>query len=163
MFRWTKALLLVGVFFTLEASLFFWIPDVLWIPNLSFLVVIFSGLKYGPGPGIFAGSLLGVLSDGISAGGFGFFVAAYSLAGGICGWIRESVFLESPISQIIVPLVFQAVIYFVLAALTSFEDDGPRWFLWFEAVRLSPIWITALFGPWFFRWYEEILEGRPSR
>jgi rod shape-determining protein MreD len=92
-------------------------------PDLLLLLVAFSGVFYGWGPGLEAGVISGLLKDIFSTDIFGINTLALSITGFLIGGLSPKFFKESRVTQVFLVFIFSLVSMFIHYTLSSFLSD----------------------------------------
>lgn len=99
-----------------------WVP-VRWIPQVSFLILLFGSLRGGMRTGIALGFVLGAGQSLFSAMPAGTVIAVYTVLGGAAGAARSFVFLESPLAQWLVPVGFGLLVEAAFFLMIPWDDE----------------------------------------
>ena len=156
-----RTFFLLVVFLILETTLFPILTNPRWIPALSFVLMVFASLRFGPRYGLGLGLFLGLCMDALSVGHFGVFACLYGTIGWTCGRVSSMIFLESPLTQCFVPGVLYLVYLGCLVLWTPFEDDASQWSLYLQAIQYSSFWVTVIVSPGIYQFYRRVL-GRKA-
>ena len=154
-----RTFLIVCVFLVLEVTLFPILTQPRWIPAFSFIILIFSGLRFGARFGLAMGLFLGFCLDGLGAERFGLFMCVYGLSGWVCGRMAPMVFLESPVTQCLIPGLLYMVLQLGFLLGTPLEQESPKWALFLDMIRNSPLLVTVIASPFVYRLYDHMLGG----
>jgi len=124
----------------------------LLFPHVGLLVVVYAAVEDGALTGLRAGLWLGLLLDLMSLERFGTYFLLYGAAGFACGLLRGKVFVESFVSQWLIPAAAYAGVLAVVAMLGRSEPEDPVWPLFEGLIRNSAIFTTVFVSPFVFRW-----------
>lgn len=136
-----------------------WIP-VRWIPQISFLILLFVSLRHGMKTGFVTGLWLGAGHSLFSAMPPGELIWIYAALGTVAGASKNFIFLESPLAQWLAPVGFgllaEAVFFFKMP-----WDDAPFGFGDFAAmIRASNLPVTWILSGFVYFWLDRRLRPR---
>lgn len=133
-----------------------WIP-MRWIPQISFLILLYSALKDGARAGMLLGVLLGIEQALFSALPPGSMLWIYAALGGAAGMAKRFIFLESPLAQWLAPVGFGLLVQWVFFLMMPW-DDTPLGLADFTAMlRTSNFPVTWLLSGAVYAWCERRL------
>lgn len=124
----------------------------LLFPHIALLVVIFAAVEGGVSAGTRSGLWLGLMLDLLGLERFGTYTVLYGAAGLACGALRGKVFVESFVSQWLIPAAVYGAILGMAAVLGRSEPEEPLWPLYEGLLRHSSILTTVFVSPFVFRW-----------
>lgn len=151
---WMLAALLV------EAALLpHWVP-IRWVPQISFLILLFAALKEGLWTGVWMGAALGAgqaLFSALSPTGV---IAVYAGLGAAAGAAKNLVFLESPLAQWIAPVVFGLMVEAVFFWMMPWDETPLGLGDYAAMIRASNLPVTWLLSGFVFVWCDRALFSR---
>lgn len=125
--------------------------QILFLPHLSLIYLLWVSLILGPHMGFKAGLVLGLLLDMAGTDPFGLYLVLYGMVGAGAGYLKDKIFPQSVFTSF--PLVLAAYL-FVLgfsyfgARVTELEFEWP---CFFRALLESSLVATVIVAPLIFR------------
>lgn len=136
-----------------------WLPA-RWIPQVSFLILLFTSLRQGVKTGLALGFLLGAGHSLFSAMPAGELIWIYALLGAAAGASKNFIFLESPLAQWLAPVGFGLLAEAVFFLKMPW-DDAPFGLGDFAAmIRASNLPLTWILSGFVYLWLERRLRPR---
>lgn len=120
-----------------------WIP-IRWIPQFSFLILLFAALRSGIRSGVILGLVLGAGQAFLSAiPGFAV-VWVYVGVGALAGAAKSLVFLESPLAQWLSPIGFGLLAETMFFWMMPWDDAPLGWSSFWRMIRASNLPLTCV-------------------
>jgi len=156
-----RILFLIFICVIVETSLFRILHPIGWIPQVSFLIMVFSGLRSGPRVGLTLGCLLGLFLGSLGGEALWLMVLLYGLVGWTAGMLRSLVFLESPVTQCLVPAAFFVAVECSRFFMLKSSAIDLSWLSFWQTLPSTPILVTMIIAPLVFMRVDKWLgEGR---
>ncbi len=128
-----------------------WVP-VRWVPQFSFLILLFAALKYGARAGVLLGLALGAGQSMFSAMPAGTLVGVYAILGGTAGSAKKMVFLESPLAQWLSPIAFGLLTELAFFWMMPWDDRPLGFGDYTGMIRASNLPVTWLLSGFVYVW-----------
>lgn len=141
----------------LEAAFFPHWFAVRWIPQASFLILLFAALKGGVRAGLALGFVLGAAQSLFTALPAGQVIGVYAGLGVAAGAARSLVFLESPIAQWLAPIGFGLLAELIFFWMMPWTDQPLGFGDFSRMIRASNLPITWLLSGFVYAWCDRRL------
>lgn len=133
-----------------------WLP-VRWVPQVSFLILLFGAVKGGPKTGALLGLLFGAGQTLFIALPVSTTLLIYAALGVAAGYARRFVFLESPLAQIALPAGFGLLTELIFFWKMPWDDAPPGFGDFLQMLGTSNLLLTCLLSVAVYAWYDRRL------
>lgn len=128
-----------------------------WIPQVSFLILLFAALKGGIRVGIVLGLTLGMAQSLFTAFPADQVIWVYAGLGAVAGAAKSLVFLESPIAQWLAPVGFGLLTELVFFWMMPWDENPLGFWDFSRMIRFSNLPVTWLLSGFVYAWCDRRL------
>lgn len=134
-----------------------------WIPQISFLVLLFTSLRGGMRVGLALGLLLGIFQSLFTALPGERVIWIYAGLGAAAGAAKNLIFIESPLAQWFAPIGFGLLTEFVFFWMMPWDDTPLGFGEFIRMIRASNLPITCVLSGFVYAACDRRLFSRKNK